>query len=254
MKCPGQDSRYWKPGAIFESKCPQCGNVVEFFKDDTTRKCGKCGHRLANPKMDFGCASYCKFAEQCIGALPEEMLAKRDDLLKDRIAIEMKKRFLTDFKRISRATRVARHAEKIGKSEGGNLAVILASAYLHDIGSAGLKNNSQEISQISQSTGVAKDILTGLGASHELADEVCDLIRKIHEPGNDETLNFKVLSDAVKISDLEEIQKEQNLERESIIDVIDHGLLTSGGRDLAAQLFKKIRRQENEGNPKNNSN
>ena len=25
MKCPGQDSRYWKPGAIFEEKCPECG-------------------------------------------------------------------------------------------------------------------------------------------------------------------------------------------------------------------------------------
>ena len=25
MKCPGQDIRYWKPGAIFEVKCPKCG-------------------------------------------------------------------------------------------------------------------------------------------------------------------------------------------------------------------------------------
>jgi|GEM_PF-6526355 len=35
MKCPGQDSRYWKPGAIFGAKCPECGGEVEFFKDDT---------------------------------------------------------------------------------------------------------------------------------------------------------------------------------------------------------------------------
>ena len=34
MKCPGQDSRYWKPGAIFEALCPECGAGVEFFKDD----------------------------------------------------------------------------------------------------------------------------------------------------------------------------------------------------------------------------
>ena len=25
MKCPGQDTRYWKPGDIFESPCPACG-------------------------------------------------------------------------------------------------------------------------------------------------------------------------------------------------------------------------------------
>jgi len=237
MKCPGQDSRYWQPGAIFETKCPQCGNVIEFFKDDTTRKCGRCGHRLANPKMDFGCASYCKFAEQCIGALPEELLAKRDDLLKDRIAIEMKKHFSTDFKRISRATRMARHAEKIGKAEGGNLAVILASAYLHDIGKAGTKNNTQDFSPTFQSPTVARDILTSMGASKDLADEVCNLIRRIHEPGNDETLNFKILSDAIKISDLEERQKEQKMELEAVSAAINNTLLTPGGRDYAVQLF-----------------
>ena len=134
MKCPGQDSRYWKPDSIFETKCPECGKIVEFFKDDTTRKCSHCGHRFANPEMDFGCASYCKFADQCLGSLPAELLAKRDDLLKDRIAIEMKKYFKTDFKRIGHASRVARYAEKIGMAESGNLAIILASAYLHDIG------------------------------------------------------------------------------------------------------------------------
>jgi hypothetical protein len=240
MKCPGQDSRYWQPGAIFESKCPQCGNVIEFFKDDATRKCGRCGHRLANPKMDFGCASYCKFAEQCIGTLPEELLAKRDDLLKDRIAIEMKKRFSTNFKRISRATRVARHAEKIGKAEGGNLAVILASAYLHDIGSAGAKTNSQELSPASQSTAVAGDILTGLGASNELINEVCDLITRLQESKKDGTDNFKILYDALQIAGLEEKQKESPLDRESVNAIIENSLLTKSGRDMAAQLIINI--------------
>ena len=37
MRCPGQDMQYWKPGAIFEEKCPQCGQTVEFFKDNTAR-------------------------------------------------------------------------------------------------------------------------------------------------------------------------------------------------------------------------
>ena len=34
MKCPGQDSRYWKAGAIFEAKCLECDHLVEFFKDN----------------------------------------------------------------------------------------------------------------------------------------------------------------------------------------------------------------------------
>jgi len=108
MKCPGQDSRYWKPDAIFETTCPQCKKPVEFFRDDPTRKCPSCGHRFANPEMDFGCAAYCKFADQCIGSLPPELVAQRENLLKDRIAIEMKKYFGKDFKRIGHATKVAR--------------------------------------------------------------------------------------------------------------------------------------------------
>lgn len=90
MKCPGQDTRYWKADAVSEAKCPRCGSDVEFFKDDTTRRCPACGHRFVNPAMDFGCASYCRYAEQCLGALPEEIRAKRDDMLKDRVAIEVK--------------------------------------------------------------------------------------------------------------------------------------------------------------------
>ena len=43
--------------------------------------------------------------------LPPELLAQKEDLLKDRVAIEMKRYFKSDFKRIGHATRVARYAE-----------------------------------------------------------------------------------------------------------------------------------------------
>ena len=90
MRCPGQDSRYWQPGAIFEEKCPNCGHTVEFFKDESSRKCRKCGHKFVNPKMDFGCAAHCKFAEHCFGELPPELVKQKQDLFKDRVAVEMK--------------------------------------------------------------------------------------------------------------------------------------------------------------------
>ena len=97
MRCPGQDTQYWKPGAIFEVRCPRCDHPVEFFKDDPSRRCGHCGHRFANPSMDFGCAAYCQFAEQCLGTLPPEVLAAQENLLKDRVAVEVKRHFRTDF-------------------------------------------------------------------------------------------------------------------------------------------------------------
>jgi len=85
MRCPGQDMRFWKPGDISEAECPKCGGKVEFFKDEVRRKC-RCDHEIVNPKMDLGFAEWCQYAEQCIGAVPEEVKARQraeqGDLLK----------------------------------------------------------------------------------------------------------------------------------------------------------------------------
>lgn len=240
MKCPGQDIRYWKPGAIFDVKCPKCGHDVEFFKDDTTRKCGKCGHKFANPDIDFSCASYCQYAEQCLGSLPPELVAQKEELFKDRVAIEMKKHFRRDFKRIGHATRVARHAERIGKNEGGNLAVILAAAYLHDIGihEAERKYGSTAPEyQEKEGPVIARSIMTGLGAKKELIDEVCDIIGHHHHPQSDESVNFKVLYDADLIANLEERQKENPMTTDKLAEFIEKSFLTKSGRKEARETL-----------------
>jgi hypothetical protein len=240
MKCPGQDSRYWKPGAIFEAKCPKCGHEVEFFKDDTTRKCKKCGHRFLNPDMDFGCASYCQYADQCIGDLPPELIAQKENLLKDRVAIEMKRYFKQDFKRIGHATRVARYAEKIGKAEQGNLAVILTAAYLHDIGIKEAERKHQSSAaryQEEEGPPVAKEILNGLGAREELIEEVCDIVGHHHHPGPEESINYKSVYDADMIANLEDNHKESPAEPEKLASIIEKSFLTESGRNLAQRLL-----------------
>ena len=130
MKCPCQDMKYWTDDAIFEVDCPECNSTVEFYKDDTSRKCPRCEHRFVNPKLDFGCASYCQFAEQCLGTLPENFLGSREDLLKDKVAVLLKRHLKTDFKRIREATELAQIGETICKQEGGNLVVVLCASYL----------------------------------------------------------------------------------------------------------------------------
>jgi hypothetical protein len=240
MKCPGQDSRYWKPGAIFEVKCPKCGNEVEFFKDDTTRVCRKCGHRFLNPSMDFGCASYCQYAEQCIGNLPIELVAQNENLLKDRVAIEMKRYFEQDFKRIGHAMRVARYAESIGKDEGGNLAVILSAAYLLEIGikEAYLKyKDPAPRSQEKEGLQVARDILSRVGAREELIEEICDIVQHHHHPRSEETINFKSVYDADSIVNLEEKQKENPTDPEKLTIIIEKSFLTKSGQDLAKKIL-----------------
>jgi hypothetical protein len=51
---------------------------VEFFKDEVKRKC-RCGHVIVNPKLDFGCAEWCQYAEQCIGETPWELKTREGE-------------------------------------------------------------------------------------------------------------------------------------------------------------------------------
>lgn len=242
MKCPGQDTLYWKPGAIFEVKCPECGHQVEFFQDDTARKCGNCGHRFVNPQMDFGCAAYCQYAEQCIGNLPPELLAQKEDLLKDRVAIEMKRYFKTDFKRIGHASRVARYAERIGRSAGGNMAVILAAAYLHDIGihEAERKYNSTAPKyQEQEGPPIARSILEKLGARETMIDEVCDIVGHHHHPRPEETANFKAVYDADLIANIEDEHKDRPVEAAWLERIISKAFLTEAGGTVAREVLLK---------------
>jgi HD superfamily phosphodiesterase len=190
--------------------------------------------------MDFGCASYCQYAEQCLGTLPPELLAQKDNLLKDRVAIEMKRYFKSDFKRIGHASRVARYAEKIGKFEGGNLAVILPAAYLHDIGilEAEKKHGSTAAKyQEMEGPAIAKSILIKSGAQEALIEEICDIVGHHHHPRADDTTNFKAVYDADLIENLDEKQKETQVDKDTLSEKIDEIFLTPTGRETAKEVL-----------------
>ena len=240
MKCPGQDPRYWKFDAIFDAECPNCGTAVEFFKDETRRKCPKCGNKVLNPKMDFGCATHCKFAEICFGDLPPELIKEKEDLFKDRVAVEMKLYFKQDFKRIGHAARVARYAERLVQEEKADPAVVLTAAYLHDIGlKEAEKKYERNAAAHHEEEGpiVARELLEKLDAKHDLIEEVCDIIRHHHHPKGDESANFKVVFDADRIVNIEEQHRKQPVTREKLVELIDSGFLTESGRDLARSIL-----------------
>ncbi len=67
QKCPGQDMRYWTAADVHEEKCPQCGEMIEFFKTDVRLRCRSCKTRVANSHFNMGCAQWCAYAEQCLG-------------------------------------------------------------------------------------------------------------------------------------------------------------------------------------------
>ncbi len=241
MKCPGQDTRYWRPGDIYEAPCPQCGKIVEFFKDDSTRRCKNCGKRVLNPRLDFGCAGYCQYADQCLQEMPPELLAERKNLLKDRVAVEMKRYFGTDFKRIGHAMKVARYAEKIIQAEKGSIAVVLISAYLHDIGIREAEkryNSSAARYQEELGPPIAREILEKFEADPKLIDEVCDIVGHHHSPRPEETNNFKILSDADLLVNLEDAHKEKPFEQEKLNELINERFFTETGKRIARSVFQ----------------
>ena len=227
MKCPGQDTQYWNEGAIFDATCPQCGRSVEFFKDDTTRKCHHCGHRFVNPRMDFGCAAYCAYAEQCLGDLPPELVAQKEDLLKDRVAVAVKRHLKADFKRIGRAVRRARHAEQIGKTVQANLALLLMAAYLWDLGQADPGGNAR----------VAEVILTQLKAPQKLIEQVCNIIGRSPAAAAGDLVEDNLLCDADTITGLEDVIKETPLPTDALRSRIQDHCVTDAGRTYALALF-----------------
>ncbi|MFC1835631.1 phosphohydrolase [Thermodesulfobacteriota bacterium] len=241
MKCPGQDMRYWKDDAIFEAQCPNCDAVIEFFKDETRRRCKKCRHKVLNPKMDFGCAAHCKFAEHCFGELPPELIKEKEDLFKDRVAVEMKLHFKTDFKRIAHAARVAAHAEKIVPNEKCDPAVVLSAAYLQDVDAA---EGPGAGDSAGQGTSIAREILTKLDAHEELINEVCHIISTDPDGTEEKSLNFMVFHDAQLLAELKQQERKGTLDEGSLHETIENRFLTAGGAELARSIFLEDRQTE----------
>ncbi len=241
MKCPGQDMRFWRPGDIFDAPCPKCGRSVEFFRDEVRRKC-RCGHEIVNPKLDFGCAQWCPYAEQCVGTVPEEVKKRQKaegrDLLRERIALEMKKYFGTDFKRVHHAIKVARFAEQILKMEGGNPLVVMGAAYLHDIGihEADRKYGSHSGHyQEMKGPSIAREILERLNAPEQMLDEICDIIGHHHSPREEETLNFQIVYEADWLVNIEE--EGFSKDRKKVEELVAKVFKTVTGRQLAENQY-----------------
>jgi len=214
MKCPGQDMQYWTSEAIFDVQCPKCQHVVEFYKDDTTRKCGFCGHRFINPKMDFGCATYCQYAEQCLGTLPEDFAGVRENLFKDKVAVEMKRYWKSDFKSIRRTLSTASFVETIGKLAGANMAIILCAAYVADIDIA-----------------ASRSILEKAGVPPQMIEGICKVLKEI-STDKATSLEGKIVHDALLLRSAREQVRESAEKADIIQEATTSCLLTTWAKEL----------------------
>jgi hypothetical protein len=189
LKCPGQDQRFWDPEDIFESKCPSCGDLVEFWKDEPQVKCPKCKTLISNPRLDLGCAEWCKFAKECLGQVADQ----QSGILSTKLIEELREIAGADKELISSCLAVLSFAEKIQLNEGGNPLIVKAAAVFCRIDTEPL----------------IREILAKNGVDAELVDSICRIIDICRRNESDGSLEFDIISDACLLASLTKSQAEQ---------------------------------------------
>jgi len=181
IKCPGQDTRHWKPDDIFTLECPKCSAEIEFFKDDTRRRCAWCGHLFYNPRIELGCAEWCQYADKCVPELVKEKQAMQTfkERLRERaLALAGEAPDLA-----ARLDRSLALATDLLKAEGGDPKVVFAAILLQ-------KANLDQ----------AQDLLADLETEPEIAQSILEVLR-----GDGETpdINRQIYQDVLALVDAE---------------------------------------------------
>ena len=236
-RCPGQDSRYWTGDSAFEIRCPHCGHDVEFFKDEPTRLCRSCRKKVRNPKLDLGCAKWCKYAAQCLGEMPEA--PEQVGSLCERIIDQMKSHFGDDQRRIDHALAVLQYAEQI-MGAGGNVVglVVRAAAILHDVGIplAERKHGSSDGKyQELEGPPVARGILEKLKIDPPIIDHICRIIANHHSAKDIDTPEFRIVWDADWLVNIPD--EFGTSDKVRISELIAKVFKTDRGKKIAKTLF-----------------
>jgi len=166
MKCPGQDTRYWKPDDIFVAECPKCGAEIEFFKDDTRRRCAWCGHMFYNPKIELGCAEWCQYAEKCVPDLVRAKKAAQN--FKEMLAEMVKAHLQGDAAAWDRTAQGVQYAQDLLKAEGGDPKVVLAAVLLHQVEPAKAKEFLGELETEPEISEAILELVSGGGEPRDL--------------------------------------------------------------------------------------
>ncbi|MBE3588212.1 MAG: hypothetical protein IMW93_06615, partial [Thermoanaerobacteraceae bacterium] len=114
-KCPGQDRSFWKPEDIFESPCPNCGQNIEFWKDDVTLRCPACKQLVTNPRFNPGCAAWCSYASKCLGEAAKT-IQNQPAIVKNRLEVAVRKKLAQEPALLGRALKAARKAEELAEA------------------------------------------------------------------------------------------------------------------------------------------
>ena len=180
IKCPGQDTRHWKPGDIFTAECPKCGAEIEFFKDDTRRRCAWCGHLFYNPKIELGCAEWCQYADKCVPELVKEKQAMQS--FKEILVERVKGILASDATGQERLDQAVKYAGELLRAEGGDPKVVFAAVILKPVS---LSQAKELLAELETEPEIAADIISILDGSapendlgRKLVQDILALVEK----------------------------------------------------------------------------
>jgi hypothetical protein len=215
-RCPGQDMRYWTAKDIFDVSCPYCDNSIEFWKDEPFRLCRICQKEVRNPRIDLGCAKWCKFGSQCLGHSADDQLVAAPVI--EKLKAQLKIQAETQPARYEMAMEICRIANLLLTSEGGDPCRVKTGALLV----AMLQDEGNPID-------VARRMLQSTILPAEEQGAVCQLLAQVLSREKPQTLDESVVSDALILA-----EADFKVEPESA------GLTTAGAKMIyALQRSKK---------------
>lgn len=135
MKCPGQDRAYWHGERVFEVPCVRCGGTVEFFRDEVSRRCGRCSTRLNNPRVALDCATWCDQAESCTGLSRSRITAigQGSTALAGKLIEALEEMIPEEPDRVHRALLVFQHARELAPAATLAPVTLLSAALLLEL-------------------------------------------------------------------------------------------------------------------------
>ena len=179
--CPGQDRRFWTHDDIRDVECPVCGREIEFFKDDGKRKCPDCGTVVTNPRVLLSCASWCAYAEECVGTASgegdnfEAVSAALIHWLRGRGGLGQD------------AAEEMYDAGRMGDEIGGNTAYPLSAVKLTLILCQYLARTEKTgVERVEGLINEAEDFLNGYAVSGRVILQTAELVRELFEEWKDE--------------------------------------------------------------------
>lgn len=125
------------------------------------------------------------------------------DYIKGRVTKLLVDYFGSDFRRITHALDVMKHAETLmEQAEGCDYEVLIASALLHDIGikrSEELHGYNNGKTQEEYGPPVAAELLSEIGFPQDKIQKVCDIIGNHHSPSRYDYVELEILKQADRI-------------------------------------------------------